>query len=144
MRGIAPPLLCKAFAVRCHPCLVSIPTAANRHQVLRAKVAQVQGTVPSKVYEEYAHDMEAIQKAHVAVQMMIGQDAMAQILWSTFKGLLHKIAAMHYKLPWEAKEKAMDIAGVSAFSTLFGNSFSSAQLHSASQSADKTEAEARD
>jgi hypothetical protein len=38
--------------------------------------------------------------------------------------MLQNILALHFQIKWTAKEKAMDIAGVSAFASLFGNSYS--------------------
>ena len=90
---------------------------------MKSKVENSDHEDGPSTHEEVAQCMTSIQEAIYGLDVMMGSKAATPAAWSTMKSLLQNMLALHLKLKWSAKEKAMDIAGVTAFASLFGNTY---------------------
>ena len=95
---------------------------------MKAKVENSDHKDGPSANEEVAQCMTSIQEAMYGLDVMMGSKTATPGAWNTMKSLLLNMLALQLKLKWSAKEKAMDIAGASAFASIFGNTFRAPEL----------------
>jgi hypothetical protein len=90
--------------------------------VLSSKLESLTAELSRLEADQLNRELQQIKQAVVGLSMLDSSEGGGggATAWGVFKELLTRLQALHARLPWNTREKALQMTGASAFASLFG------------------------